>query len=533
MSITSLSFLLFVFLTIIIYYILPKKTQWIVLLVASVAFYLIVSINGAIYVLITATTIYVATRIMQNISDKRKNYFKENKGILSKEEKRIYKNKANNKRKVIMIIALLLNIGILCFFKYCHFAIDTTNSIISLFGGVPIEDTLSIIVPLGISFYTFQAVGYLVDVYWEYYRAETNYFKALLFVCFFPQMTQGPISDFEQLSKELFTEHKFTFDRFESGCQRMIWGFFKKMVVADTLSKYVTTAFTNYSSYSGVTTLLAAFTYSIQIYADFSGYMDIMCGLCEILGIKLTENFERPYFSKNIAEYWRRWHITMGTWFKKYIYFPIAMSNWGRKLGKKTSRLGKHFSETFPATIALIITWGATGLWHGASWAYIVWGLVNGLFIILSLWMEPLYQKSRNKLHINVNNFWWKLFQVLRTFILVTFIKVIPEVGSLSDGLGFIGNIFTSNVKFQSPKDLLSFVDLSSPLFIIFFMISIIGILLMLIVSILQRKKSIRYRIGSFPIIIKVLIFVLLLFVIASFGVQSTWDSGGFLYAQF
>lgn len=530
MAITSFAFVLFCFLTLIIYYLVPKKVQWMVLLVSSAFFYLTVSVNGAVFVLITATTIHFSARLMQNLSDKKTAYLKEHKDELTKEQKADYKKLIQKKRKALLVLTLLLNLGILCFFKYCHFAIDTTNSILSLFGLAPIEDTLKLIVPLGISFYTFQSVGYLVDVYWEYYSAERNYFKTLLFVSFFPQMTQGPISDFKQLSGELFSEHMFTYDNYSRGFQRMLWGFAKKMVIANTFAPWVKDVFANYSEYHALTALIGIFMYSIWIYADFSGYMDIMCGFCEMLGIKLSENFERPYFSKSIAEYWRRWHITMGTWFKKYIYFPIAMSTWSRKLGKKTAVLGKHFSETLPATIALLVTWAATGLWHGANWAYVTWGLVNGLFLIFSLWLEPIYGFMRKKLCIKDESVLWKLFQTVRTFILVSFIKVIPEVGTLSDGVGLIGKASSCFTDFSNSGDLLPFLDRNIALWrngLVFVLLFV-----WFIFSFIQRKKSVRDCFSVIPTWFRFIVLFALFFVIFLIGIPASLE-GEFLYAAF
>ena len=203
-------------------------------------------------------------------------------------------------------------------------------------------------------------------------------------------MTQGPISTYSQLAGQLYEGHAFTYENFALGGQRMIWGYFKKLVLADVLAPWVGAVFQHYPDYTGGAVLVGIFFYSIRIYADFSGYMDIMCGFCQIIGIRLEENFLRPYFSKSIAEYWRRWHITLGAWFKNYLYYPIAVSKWNTKIGKwGRRRFGKTFGQAMPASIALVAVWLTTGLWHGASWAYIAWGGVNGLFIIVSLWLDP------------------------------------------------------------------------------------------------------------------------------------------------
>lgn len=535
MSITSLSFIIFVFCTVVVYYLVPKRFQWCVLLFFSALFYLSTGWKNSIFVLVTSVTIYAAAIRMQHITTVQKNYLKENKASLSAEEKKAYKVKKKTARKHVMLCALLFNLGILAVFKYFHFALEQLNSIIGLFNGKRIDDVYSFIVPLGISFYTFQSVGYLLDVYFEYYSAERNYFKVLLFTSFFPQMTQGPISDFEFFSNELFSEHSFTYKNYSWGLQRMVWGFVKKLLIADTLAPMVHNVFTNYSGYTGIATLIGAFLYSIQIYADFSGYMDIMCGICEVLGIKLTENFERPYFSKSIAEYWRRWHISLGAWFKKYIYYTIGMSGWSRKLASQAkAKYGKHFGNTVPATAALLVVWTATGLWHGASWAYISWGLVNGLFIIFSLWMDPVYASWKQRLKINDQTTAWKLFQVIRTFVLVTFIKVLPEVGTLSDGIGLWKRVFTEHTVPHSLHEALPFLtgnigfaDISK------YMLLVGCIVLLFVFSMLQRRIQVRHLFNRLPMLLRVCVLTVTVICIIVFGIPNTWGAGGFLYANF
>ena len=428
-----------------------------------------------------------------------------------------------------MLLCLLLNLGILCAMKYVHFLLAQANALAGLFGGT-VSDTIRWIVPLGISFYTFQSVGYLLDVYWGKCEAQPNYFKALLFTSFFPQIIQGPINAYKDLSGELFKEHDLDYRSFSYDAQRMIRGFFKKMVVANILSPYVASVFANYSGYSGLTTFVGALCYSAQIYADFSGYMDIMCGLCQILGIRLTENFERPYFSKSVAEYWRRWHMSLGAWFKNYVYYPMAMAKWNQRLGKAArQKLGRAFGDYLPATIALVATWLATGLWHGASWGYIAWGGLNGLFIIFSMWMEKPFAKWKKGLHIREDAWLWRAFQVLRTFLLVTLIKVLPEVGSLRDGLGLWKRIFTEHSLPHSLGELLPFLDSYRN-----FAAALFGVGLMFVVSLVQRKSSVRARMEKkLPYLVRVLIFVVLFFLILYFGVPASGGQGDFMYAEF
>lgn len=530
MDLLSVRFIIFCISIVLVYYILPKRFQWMVLLAASMVFYLTTGVKNVLYVLVTAASTYAATRGMQSITDKQKLWLRENKKTAGKEEKSAYKAKCKSRRKLILVLTLLLNFGIMCTFKYIHFAVAQVNAVLNAFGGSPIKDTWQFIIPLGISFYTFQTMGYLVDVYWNKVTAEKNFFKVLLFVSFFPQMTQGPISNYSTLTSELFQEHTFSYHKYSWGIQRMFWGFYKKLVVANILSVYVEDVFANYSQYTGLTALLGAFMYSVQIYADFSGYMDIVCGFCEILGIHLTENFERPYFSKSIAEYWRRWHSSLGAWFKTYIYYPVAVAKWNQNIGKKAKKhFGKMVGQTIPASIALVVVWLTTGLWHGASWAYIAWGGVNGLFIIFSLWMEPVYDGWKKKLNVQENTWGWRAFQTIRTFILVTFIKVLPEVGTLSDGWGLWVRIFTEHTIPTTFRGLLPFVDSGLNLLAV-----ISGTGLIFITSLISRRQPVRQWLEEHTCyFVRICIYAVMLVVITYFGYAFVGKTGGFLYEQF
>jgi D-alanyl-lipoteichoic acid acyltransferase DltB (MBOAT superfamily) len=529
MSIVSVSFLAFALGLCILWFLVPKRMQWWVLLAFSLGFYALGGLENLPWLLLTALSVWWTAQRIQAHADGEKEWLAAHKADAAKEERAARKAKGKKTRRRLLIGCVLLNIGVLCAFKYVHFLLAQANQIAGLFGGA-VYDSVCWIVPLGISFYTFQTVGYLCDVYWGRVRAERNPLKLLLFTSFFPQITQGPISAWNDLAGQLFAPHSLDYEGFSKGAQRLIWGFFKKMVVANILSVYVQDVFANYDSYLGLTVFLGALCYAAQIYADFSGYMDIMCGLCQILGIRLTENFNRPYFSKSIAEYWRRWHISLGVWFKNYVYYPIAMAKWNQRLGKAAKkRLGKAFGAYLPATMALVATWLATGLWHGASWSYIAWGGVNGLFIIFSMWMEGPYARWKKALHIREDARLWRCFQVGRTFLLVTFIKVLPEVGTLGDGLGLWRRIFTAPGLPRSMKELLPFVDSYRNLAAV-----LLGVGLMLLVSLLQRKGSVRGLMErKLPYLLRIFIFVVLFFLIVYFGVPASGGLGDFMYAQF
>ena len=528
MSIISVGFILFAIGLLIVYYLVPKKAQWWILLAASLLFYALGSWRGLIYLAVTSVSAWGAALLIERDAAERRAYLKEHKSELSKEEKSAVKSRGRSRRRALMALCMALSFLILAWFKYIHFLLAQANAVAGLFGG-QVKDTITLIVPLGISFYTFQTMGYVADVYWERVEAQKNPLKLLLFTSFFPQITQGPISTYSDLAGQLFAPHSLDDRAFVHGAERMIWGFFKKMVIANILSPYVADVFANYSGYAGAAVLLGAFCYSAQIYADFSGYMDIMCGYCQMLGIRLTENFERPYFSKSVAEYWRRWHISLGAWFKAYLYYPLAVSKWNQKLGRNAKRkLGKPFGDYLPATLALIVVWLTTGLWHGASWAYIVWGGLNGVFIIVSMWMEKPFGALKGKLGINESAWLWRAFQVLRTFLLVTFIKVLPEVGTLRDGLGLWARIFRGPPP-RSLGELIPFMDKPENIICV-----LLGVILMFIVSLVQRRGSVRLQMEQrLPYWLRLTIFAVLFFVIVYFGVPASGGLGGFLYAQF
>ncbi|MBQ9032211.1 MAG: MBOAT family protein [Parasporobacterium sp.] len=529
MNLTTFRFFAFAILFIIVYFVVPKKVQWIVLLAASMAFYALAGVKNSFFILITSASTYAAARWIDHLTVSCNSFLKENKNTLPREERKAYKARSVNQRKAILIVTLCINFGILCVFKYANFIIQQVNHILRAAGSGEIG-FLYLLVPLGISFYTFTSMGYLLDVYWEKAPAQTNYLKMLLFVSFFPQITQGPISDYRQLSGQLYAEHPFDYKNFSWGVQRFLWGLVKKLVIASISGKYSQALFASYPEYSGISTFIAILFYALQIYADFSGYMDMMCGLCQILGIELAENFERPYFSKSISEYWRRWHITLGAWFKNYIYYPVGFSRFATSIGKKGQKaLGDKFAKDMPATIALIVVWFTTGLWHGANWGYIIWGLVNGMFVIATLWLEPVYARMRQFFHIRETSGGWRAFQVLRTFVLISFIKILPEVGGLRAGLNLWAQVVRgASIIPHTFAELLPFVD-----DYLNFAVILIFTVILFIFSLIERRKPVREAFNKWPMILRVFILALFFVIAILFGARADGLNGAFLYAQF
>lgn len=529
MSLISEQFLVFAAVLVLAFYLAPKRLQWVLLLLASCVFYAAAGLSNCGYIVITALSAYGAGLVLEKLAARGKAKLQENKASWSKEEKKAWKARVSTRRKWVMAGCLVLNFGLLCVFKYAGFVLQQVNELSLLLGGGEIKTVWNLITPLGISFYTFQTMGYVVDVYWEKCPAQRNFPKLLLFTSFFPQVTQGPISDYQQLSQQLFAQHDFKDENITFGFQRMLWGYFKKMVIADAAAPLVQTVFASYQLLPGNNVLIGAFLYSLQIYADFSGYMDIICGLCQMLDLQLAENFERPYFSKSVAEYWRRWHITLGAWFKTYLYYPVAVSGAAKRLTKWGSRVfGARFGRTLAASFALVVVWLTTGLWHGASWSYIAWGGINGICIIAALWLEPVCNRLKARCHIKEDSFAWRAFITLRTFFLVTLIKVFPEVGSFGDGVGFWAHCFKNWDLGGVGGRMLYPVEMPRQLLLMGG-----GALVLFAVSLLQRKGSVRLQLCRLPRLVRLGLFVFLFFVVVWYGIPLSTETGGFLYAQF
>lgn len=411
----------------LVYFLFPaKKYQWVILLLASYVFYLFAGYRFAGFILFTTLTTYLSALFIQRSLTKQKAVIKEHKLDWDRAQKKAYKAKHKIKLRAVLVGTLVLNLGILAFLKYYNFLAGSLNDLLHL-GGIPFSaPTLRLLLPLGISFYTFQSVGYVVDVYNEKIEAERNPAKVALFVSFFPQIIQGPISFYDQLAGQLYEPHRFDFTRFKHGCELILWGLFKKMVIADRAIIAINTVLDNYFGYNGTTLTFTVLLYALQLYADFSGGIDISRGVAQIFGIELTQNFKRPYFATTINGYWRRWHISLGAWMKEYVFYPIALSKAFAGISKKLSaskfgkgKFGAHVAKVLPSSIASLIVFFLVGIWHGANWKYVGFGIWNGGIIMLSTLLEPLFARSTALLHINVKTLGFRIFQILRTFLVV------------------------------------------------------------------------------------------------------------------
>ena len=335
-----------------------------------------------------------------------------------------------NKRKLYLIISLIANIGVLAFFKYFNFINENISLLLGQFGINNHVPYLSILLPVGLSFHTFQAMSYTVEVYRGNQAAEKHFGIYALYVMFYPQLVAGPIERPQNLLHQFYEKHPIAFDNVSAGLKLMLLGFFKKLVVADRLSLFVSAVYQNPSAYSSSMLIVAVLFFAFQIYADFSGYSDIALGTARIMGFKLMTNFNTPFFSTSVTEFWRRWHISLNTWFNDYLFTPLMVANrdWGK----------------FAVIFALLVTFGISGLWHGAGWTYIVFGLLHGVAVIY----EFLTKKFRKKLSKAIPGVLYNNVSILLTFCYVCLTWIFFRAEHFNDALVIFKGIFSFKGKF-------------------------------------------------------------------------------------
>lgn len=522
MQFTSISFLIFTTLVFFIYYLTPGKRQWIVLLIANFLFYCFSDVRYLIFILLTALDTYITALLMQYNCDKQMTYLQENKHRLSPSEIRTCKEEMKTENRHWLIMCLIFNFLILFVCK---------GLIIDPFRTLSQDSCLSFLalgLPLGISFYMFQSTGYVIDVYRGKATAEQNFFKLALFVSFFPQLIQGPINKHSQLAPQLLSPHPFNRKTVSFGLQRMLWGYFKKLVIADRIAAAVIAL--KAPEYTGTAFLMLTVFYAVQIYADFTGGIDISIGIAQAFGITLPENFVRPYFSKNIAEYWRRWHITLGEWMKNYIFFPISVSKPMLKASKKLRAKYGAVGKRLPVYAASLATWFVTGIWHGLTPNFILWGLMNCIVIVVSEELNPLYDRFHNRFHLKQKN-WYAAFEILRTFLLMNLIRIVdlfPDVSQYFSKLGSLFSVSNVNVLWDGTLLRLGLSGLD-------YGILAGGIIVMFCVSLIQEKKgSIRELMWEkHPYINCMLIFALFLITLLMGNYGIGYNASNFIYNQF
>lgn len=407
MLFNSIEFLLFFPSVVLIYFLLPHKFRWFFLLIASYYFYM----N---WKPVYAVLIFSSTLITWGC------------GIL------VERSNSANRKKLFLIVSLLINFSILFTYKYFNFLNESVYGALEFMNirwNIP---NLDLLLPVGISFYTFQAVGYTIDVYRGNLKAEKNLGIYALFVSFFPQLVAGPIERAKNLLPQFREKHNFDSSRLESGVKQMIWGFFMKLVIADRLSLYVNAAYNNADSHNGTTLLIATILFAFQIYCDFAGYSNIAIGASRIMGFDLMTNFRRPYLAINIGEFWQRWHISLSTWFRDYLYIPLG----GNRVSKSRNYLN------------VFITFVVSGIWHGANWTFVIWGFLHGIYNAL--------QKFLGFDKLKFNNFSSpKFLLILLNFSLVSLAWVFFRANTISDAFSILNKIFTDHgVPFTDPTSL-------------------------------------------------------------------------------
>lgn len=527
MLFTSYEFIAFMAVVFLAYYLVPKAWQWPLLLVASYIFYWCADPMYLLFVGVTTVSTYLVSRALERVNATQKAYLAEHKQELDKEQKKAYKAKMKGKKWHLLLLCLILNLGILSVTKYTNFVIANINSFLSGQSRLALVD---MIVPMGISFYTFQTMGYIIDVYRDKAPVQKNIFKLALFVSFFPQMVQGPISRYGDLAKTLYEPHRFERKTVSYGLMRILWGYFKKMVIADRLVIAVL-ALVGGEQYNGLYVFVAMLFYAFQLYCDFTGGIDITIGIAEVMGIRLAENFNLPYFSKNIKEYWNRWHITMGTWFTDYIFYPISVCKPMLKLSKwSREHLGPAVGKRVTVYLSSFAVWLTTGIWHGAAWNFIVWGLMNWVVIMVSQELEPLYKRFHARFPVK-GKLPYEVFQIVRTILLMSMIRMfdcyrdVPltfkKVGSMFTAFNF--GIFTDGSLLRLGLDAADYILLAVCLLVVF------GVSLYK-----YNKGSVRDGLYEKHSTVFYSLMGLLLVAILVFGAYGMgFDSSQFIYNQF
>ena len=511
MSYLSVDYLFLFVVLVIIYNLTPKKIKPIILLIASYAFFFYISGELVFYLLLSSISIYGAGLIMKKIDGKRDEKLEKT----SKEERKTVKEKYKRRKRIVLVFTILFNVAFLFFFKYLNFFKKISNKIFSIFNINHRFSILKYAAPIGISFYTLQALSYVIDVYNEKIEADKNIFKVFLYLSFFPTIMEGPITRYGQVSDSIYNGSKVTYHNFCFGFQRILWGFFKKFLIADRLNAVVKVIFKGYMHMSGASVALGAIAYTIMLYMEFSGTMDVVIGSAEVFDIKIPENFRQPFFAKNITDFWSRWHISLGTWLKDYIFYPVSLSKPVKKL---TTFLRKHInnrvSSLVMGAIALFAVWSLNGLWHGAGYNFLAFGYYHFVLILLGNIFEPTIVKICEKLKINRKSTIYKGFQIVKTSLLVFLGEIFFRAINLTTAIQMIKRIFLhfdiTSIGSEIPNLGLDVKD---------FIVIVVALIVVLIVSILkEHNKNIREDVSKKHIVLRWAIYYALIFGILIFG---------------
>lgn len=478
MVFNSMQYVVFFVLIVFVYYSLPHKYRWILLLLGSYYFYMCWKAEYLILILISTTIDYVC-------------------GL------KIYYTESRIRKRIFLLFSLFTNLGLLCAFKYFNFFNDSLRELFNSFNIAYHIPQLRVLLPVGISFYTFQTLSYTIDIYRDNLKPEKHFGIFALFVTFFPQLVAGPVERAVNLIPRLKRKNYINYERITDGLRLIMWGFFKKVVVADNIAFYVDQVYNNCYDYKGWALIFATIFFLFQIYCDFSAYSDIAIGSAKILGYDLMINFRFPLFARSIPDFWRRWHISMSTWFRDYLYIPLG----GNRC--KKSRL----------YLNIFIVFFLSGLWHGANWTFVMWGMIHGVYMICSIVTKPIRKKILDILKINPR--FHHIIQIIITFNLASFSKVFFRGNSIRDSLYIFKHLFSNLGDFSGLTVSLGRYQI---------IIMLISIAILLLVEIIQINYSIKKLIMAMPISLRWLLYFLLIFIIIIFGVDA---NSQFIYFQF
>lgn len=514
--------------TLIMYNIFPQKHRAKVLLVASYLFFMSISGKWIIYLFATTALMYLFSLWIGKQFSKRDILLRD----AQKEDKKIIKQKYLKKTRVILVLNSFLLLGLLVVLKYSKFISVNLNAVFTNINwgfSIPIKQFA---IPIGISFYTLQALSYMIDVYKEKIEPDINLGRLALFISFFPQIMEGPICRYQDTAEQLWKGERTDYKSLTFGLQRLGLGLMKKMIIADRLDILVSDVFSNYEINDGGMIALVMVLYTLQLYMDFSGVMDIVIGIAEMFKVKMPENFKQPFLSRSVSEFWTRWHITLGAWFRDYVYYPVSMSNKSKKMTSTLrKKIGKYYGPLIVSSVALFCVWICNGIWHGSAWNYIFFGLYHFAFILTGRFVEPISKKLYSKLKIDNNNFLLKVFQIVRTTVIVFFGELFFRAHGMQAGIKMFIKIFT-DFKLSTITHITSVTNALDKydyivVFIFFLIFAIISLLR-------ERGINVRESISKKNTAIRWGIYLMMIFSIIIFGAYGE----GYLpvdpmYAQF
>ncbi|MBQ8129346.1 MAG: MBOAT family protein [Clostridia bacterium] len=505
-----------------VYYLVPRRIRWMFLLAASLGFYAFRAAACLPFILLTALSVWGAALTMGRISEACEAQIREKKDSLAPADRKNLRREAKGRKRAVMLAALVLNFAILAVLKYT----DDVRGWLGL-------SRLGLLLPLGISFYTFQSTGYLLDVYNGKTAPQRNPAKFCLFVAFFPQLLQGPIARYDDLSAQLTEPHDFDAQTVKRGAVLLFWGLLKKLVIADRALPLVDAVFSaEAGSMGGAAAVVGVLAYSLQQYCDFSGGIDLITGIAEFFGIRLAPNFKRPYFSVSLADFWRRWHISLGAWMRDYVFYPFALTRPVTRLSKAAKkRFGAEFARALPAALGNILVFLLVGVWHGATSNYILWGLYNGVLLALSALLEPAFRRLNERHAALTSGRGFHVFRVLRTFVIVNIGWFFDRCAHAGDALSMMGRVVTDLRAEQITAEWLGQCGLPAPDAAV---LAAYTLLLFGVSLAAERGVQVRDGLLRLPLPLRWALLYALIFSVLIFGV---WGSGfneaSFIYFQF